>query len=255
MGRPRQAENLVQDMRISGLKPSAFEFKSILYGYGRLGLFQDLQRILTQMEKDEFLIDTICSNMVLSSYGAHKELVEMVSWLRRMRNSNIPFSVRTYNTVLNSCPTIMEMLQDLTGIPLVIEELMGSLKGDEASAVCELIGSSTVMEDVMRWDTMEAKLDLHGLHLGSSYLILLQWLEEMQQRFNESKCLIPAEVVVVCGSGKHSNVRGISPVKGLVKDMMVRMKSPLKIDRKNVGCFVAKGRIVRDWLCAVRKET
>ncbi|KAL4289260.1 hypothetical protein AHAS_Ahas19G0368400 [Arachis hypogaea] len=49
--------------------------------------------------------------------------------------------------------------------------------------------------------------------------------------------------------GKHSNVRGESPVKVLVKKMMVNMGSPLRIDRKNNGCLVAKGRAVKNWLC------
>ncbi|EFH60293.1 predicted protein [Arabidopsis lyrata subsp. lyrata] len=55
------------------------------------------------------------------------------------------------------------------------------------------------------------------MHLSSSYLILLQWMNEIRLRFSEEKCVIPAEIVVVSGSGKHSNVRGESLVKSLVK--------------------------------------
>ncbi|KAI9110952.1 hypothetical protein K1719_018072 [Acacia pycnantha] len=250
MDRPCEAENLVKDMRTKALEPSAFEFKSIMYGYGRLGLFQDLERILVQMEKEGFVIDTVCSNMVLSAYGIHGECTNMVSWLQRMRNSAIPFSVRTYNSVLNSCPVIMGKLVDLNDFPLSIEELNASLEGDEAMVVGELIKSTEILEEVTVWDSKQAKLDLHGLHLGSSYLIMLLWLQEMRRRLNDSSYAVPAEVVVVCGLGKHSNLRGQSPVKMLVKEMMVKMTSPLRIDdRKNNGCFVAKGKTVRDWLC------
>ncbi|KAF7843727.1 pentatricopeptide repeat-containing protein [Senna tora] len=251
MDRPREAEELVEDMRIKGLEPSAFELRSVMYGYGRLGLFEDLERIVDQMEeREEFDIDTVCSNMVLSTYGIHGEHMKMVYWLQRMRNSGIPFSIRTYNSVSNSCPTIMRKLVDLRGgFPLSIAELNAGLEGNEAIVVRELIGSSAILEEVMVWDSKQAKLDLHGLHLGSSYLVMLLWLEEMHRRLNDSNYSIPAEVVVVCGSGKHSNVRGESPVKMLVKEMMVNMRSPLKIDRKNNGCFVAKGKAVRDWLC------
>lgn len=253
MNRPREAELLVEDMRTKGLDPSAFELRSVMYGYGRLGLFQDLERIMDCMEREDDVIDTVCSNMVLSTYGLHGEHMKMVSWLQKMRDSCIPFSIRTYNSVLNSCPTIMTKLHDLNSLPLSIQELNASLEGDEAMVVQELIGSSVILDEVMVWDSKETKIDLHGLHLGSSYLIMLLWLEEMQRRLNDSSYAIPAEVVVVCGSGKHSNVRGESPVKLLVKEMMVNMSSPLKIDRKNNGCFVAKGKALRDWLCSRQK--
>lgn len=254
MDRPREAENLVQDLRDNGgLEPTAFELKSIMYGYGRLGLFQDLQRVVDQMEKSGLVIDTVCSNMVLSTYGIHGEHMKMVSWLQRMKNSGIPFSVRTYNSVSNSCPTIMRKMVELNDLPLSIKELDASLEGGEGMVVRELVESCVILEEVMVWDSLEAKLDLHGFHLGSSYLVMLLWLEEMQRRLNDSAYGIPAEITVVCGSGRHSNVRGESPVKVLVKEMMVKMRSPLRIDRKNNGCFVAKGKTVKNWLCELRK--
>lgn len=255
MDRPHEAENLVQDLRENGgLQPSAFEFKSILYGYGRLGLFQDLNRVVEQMEKSGFAIDTVCSNMVLSTYGIHGEHVEMVSWLRRMRNSGVPFSIRTYNSVSNSCPTIMRKMVGFKDLALSVEELSGSLEGGEAMVVKELLECSGILEEVMVWDSLETKLDLHGFHLGSSYLIMLLWLEEMHRRLDDSSYGIPAEITVVCGSGRHSNVRGESPVKALVKEMMIKMRGPLRIDRKNNGCFIAKGKVVKTWLCEMRKS-
>ncbi|XP_062086921.1 pentatricopeptide repeat-containing protein At2g17033 [Humulus lupulus] len=252
MDRPSEGESIMGEMRVDGLKPSVFEFRSVMYGYGRLGLLSDMLRIVHQMEDEGLVIDTICSNMVLSSYGAHNDLPQMVSWLQKMKTSSIPFSIRTYNTALNACPTISAMLQDLKNDnPLSMDELHATLKGNEVLLVKELEGSQ-VLEEAMVWDSSEVKLDLHGMHLGSAYLIMLQWMEEMQNRFrfnNDGKLVVPAEVVVVCGSGKHSNVRGVSPVKTMIKEMMVRMRSPMKIDRKNAGCFIAKGKSVKDWLC------
>ncbi|XP_028797359.1 pentatricopeptide repeat-containing protein At2g17033-like [Neltuma alba] len=158
MDRPCEAENLVENMRIKALEPSAFEFKSIMYGYGRLGLFQDSERLLVQMEKEGFVIDTVCSNMVLSAYGMHGEPTNMVSWLQRMRKTSIPFSKRTYNYVLNSCPVLMRKLVDLNGFPLSIEELNASLEGDEAMVVGELIRSTEILEEVMVWDSKQKLL-------------------------------------------------------------------------------------------------
>lgn len=250
MDRPREAEDLVNGPGPElGLRPSGFEFKSIVYGYGRLGLFDDMRRVMDEMEKSGFVVDTVCYNMVLSAYGVHKEHVEMVSWLRRMRNSNVPFSIRTYNSVTNCCSSIMEMTGNLNELALSMEELNEKLEGGERMVIKELLGCSVIFEEVMVWDSMEVKLDLHGFHLGSAYLIVLLWMEEMHRRFNDTNYGVPGEVTVVCGSGKHSSVRGESPVRVLVQKMMVNMASPLKVDRKNNGCFIAKGKSVKNWLC------
>ena len=254
MGQVCEAEKVFDEMRVRGVKVSRFEFRCVLYGYGRLGLFEDMERVVNQMESEGFVADTICCNMILSAYGCHCELARMVLWLRKMRASQISFSIRTYNSVLNSCPTIMSiMAQEMeTGVetlPLSIGELSGILSGDEALVVKELVESNSVLEEVMTWDSLEGKLDLHGMHLGSCYLMMLKWMEELQNGFKDGKYVIPREITLVCGLGKHSNVRGESPVKSLVRKMLVRLKSPMRNDRKNVGCFVAKGKVVRDWLC------
>ena len=254
MGQVCEAEKVFDEMRVRGVKVSRFEFRCVLYGYGRLGLFEDMERVVNQMESEGFVADTICCNMILSAYGCHCELARMVLWLRKMRASQISFSIRTYNSVLNSCPTIMSiMAQEMeTGVetlPLSIGELSGVLSGDEALVVKELVESNSVLEEVMTWDSLEGKLDLHGMHLGSCYLMMLKWMEELQNGFKVGKYVIPREITLVCGLGKHSNVRGESPVKSLVRKMLVRLKSPMRNDRKNVGCFVAKGKVVRDWLC------
>ncbi|XP_050363944.1 pentatricopeptide repeat-containing protein At2g17033 [Argentina anserina] len=248
MDRPQDADELIQEMKIKGMKASVFEFRSVVYGYGRLGLFEEMLKVVDQMEKQGFGNDTICCNMVLSSYGAHNELAAMAMWLQKMKESSVPFSIRTYNSVLNSCPTIMTMLQEPNAVPCSIGELTGILDGDEALLVKELVGSA-VVDEAMVWDAAEGKLDLHGMHLASAYLVMLEWFEAMRHRFKSAECVVPTQVVIVCGLGKHSTVRGESPVKDMVKEMMHRMKSPMRIDRKNVGCFIAKGRAVKDWLC------
>ncbi|KAI3446299.1 hypothetical protein Pfo_002964 [Paulownia fortunei] len=248
MGLPDKAENLMEEMREEWLKPSVFELRSLVYGYGQMGFLEDMKRSVVQMEKEGFELDTVCCNMVLSSFGAHNELLDMLSWLKKMRNSRIPFSVRTYNSILNSCPTIILLLEDMKNLPLSIDELVGNLKMDEANLVMELL-KSTVLDEVMEWKSSELKLDLHGMHLSSAYLILLQWFNELKLRFAAGNHTTPTEILVVCGCGKHSSRRGESPVRGLTKEMIMRMKCPLRIDRKNIGCFIAKGKTFKDWLC------
>ncbi|KAL8556533.1 hypothetical protein ACS0TY_004110 [Phlomoides rotata] len=246
MGFPDKAEDLIEEMREQGLKPSGFEFKTLIYGYGQKGFLQDMKRIVDRMEKEGFEVDTVCCNMVLSSFGAHNELVEMLSWLNKMRNSGIGLSIRTYNSVLNCCSTILQ--QDMKNVPLSVDELVGNLTMDEGNLVRELLKSS-ILDEVMEWNSKELKLDLHGMHLSSAYLVLLQWFSELKVRFADGNGSTPAEILVVCGCGKHSSTRGESPVKDLAKEMILRTKCPLRIDRKNIGCFIGKGKKFKDWLC------
>ncbi|PIA35560.1 hypothetical protein AQUCO_03500132v1 [Aquilegia coerulea] len=245
---PNDAEEIMKEMKNVGLNPSGFEFRLIVLAYGKLGLFEEMKRVLDQMENSGFVLDTICFNVVLSSYGIHGKLSEMVLWIQKMKNSNTPLSIRTYNTVLNSCSTIIALVQDPKSLPLSIEELLEKLMRDEVLLIRELMDSSVLMEK-LEWSSAEGKLDLHGMHLGSVYVIMLQWIEELRLRLCRQSSIIPAEITVVCGMGKHSSVRGESPVKALVSEIMARLKSPMRIDRKNVGCFVAKGKNVRKWLC------
>ncbi|KAF7127922.1 hypothetical protein RHSIM_Rhsim11G0078500 [Rhododendron simsii] len=244
---PFEAENLMEEMRDLALKPSVVEFRSGTYAYGRLGLLNDMKRCLNLTESEGFGLDTVYSNMILTSFGAHDKLSEMVLWLRRIRNSGVGLSIRTYNSALKSCPTITELLQDLKSVPITIHELMDNLQGDDGLLVQELIGSS-ILRDAMEWNSLEGKLDLHGMHLGSAYLIMLQWREELRSRFKDGNCIVPAVITVVCGMGQHSAIRGESPMKRRIKQMMIQMKCPMKIDRNNVGCFVAKGCALKDWL-------
>lgn len=258
MKRPQEAETLVEKMRSKGITPSAYEYRSIIYAYGTLGLFEDMQRSLKQMENEDYALDTICSNMVLSSYGAHNKLADMVLWLQRMKTSaHLNFSVRTYNSVLKSCPKITSMLQDhkSSKFPVLIEDLIAVLDGDEeALLVEELVVGSSVLKEVMVWDAMELKLDLHGAHVGAAYVIMLQWMKEMRLNFEDESCVIPAQVTLISGSGNHSIVRGESPVKALIKEIIVRTESPLRVDRKNTGCFISKGKAVKNWLCSLPEK-
>lgn len=247
IGLPRKAEELMEEMKELGLKLSKFEFRSLVYSYGKSGYLRDMKRIVVEMERMGFQLDTVGSNMVLNSFGSHNELSELVSSLQKIEASGVLFSIRTYNSVLNSCPTISLLLQDLKSVPLSLEELMGNLDENEAVLVKILVGSS-VLEETMQWKPKELKLDLHGMHLTSAYLIILQWFHQLQCKFLAENRVLPGEIIVVCGAGKHSVVRGESPVKRLIKEILLRIGCPLRIDRKNVGCFIAKGKVFMEWL-------
>ncbi|KAG5582029.1 hypothetical protein H5410_052656 [Solanum commersonii] len=247
IGLPCKAEELMEEMKELGLKLSKFEFRSLVYSYGKSGYLRDMKRIVVEMESMGFQLDTVSSNMVLNSFGSHNELSEVVLSLQKIEASGVPFSIRTYNSVFNSCPTISLLLQDLKSVPLSLEDLMGNLDENEAVLVNILVGS-LVLEETMQWKPSELKLDLHGMHLTSAYVIILQWFHQLQCKFLAENRVLPGEIIVVCGAGKHSVVRGESPVKRLIKEILLQIGCPLRIDRKNIGCFIAKGKSFMEWL-------
>ncbi|KAI7994137.1 Pentatricopeptide repeat-containing protein [Camellia lanceoleosa] len=131
MDLPHEVENVMEEMRDLVVKSSVFEFRSVIYMYGKLDLFDDMKRCVVQKEIEGFILHTVCSIMVLSSFGAHGELSEMVLWLQMMKSPGVAFSIHTYNSMLNSCPTIMTKLQELKTVPISIQEPMENLRCDE----------------------------------------------------------------------------------------------------------------------------
>lgn len=250
MGMPKDAERLLdEEMQASGFKPSAFEFRALVQSYGELALFSDMQRVIGIMEEAGYPVDVVCANIVLSCYGDHGQLSEMISWIQSMKRMKIGYSVRTFNTVLNSCPVMVSMVHNLRCLPLSIGKFVEMVKVRselEVLLVRELLEAELV-DEMLEWDCLEGKLDLHGFHLASVYVIVLKWMEVVKERLSGDG-VVPLEISLVCGSGKHSSKVGESPVKMLVSEMMFQLGSPLRMDRRNVGRFVAKGKAVRDWL-------
>lgn len=266
MGKPADAEKKLNEMASSGFEPSPPEFKMIIQSYGQLGLFSEMRKILRSMEDAGVEIDTVCCNIALSCYGHHGKLSEMVSWMEKMRALGIGFSVRTFNCVLNSCPTLLSICSKGTiqsfsasssrSLPLSVDALLKKLETDspsssssstEALLVKNLIGSS-VLDDNLEWSSSGSKLDLHGFHVTSAYIILLNWMQELRLRFSKEN-VVPLEISIICGAGNHSQRRGQSPIKILVREIMFHTSSPMRIDRKNPGRFIASGKAIKEWLC------
>ncbi|XP_031495956.1 pentatricopeptide repeat-containing protein At2g17033 [Nymphaea colorata] len=253
---PDQAEEKLEEMEASGFGPSAFDFRSVVLAYGRAGRFSEMQCVVDRMQKKLGFsaLDTVCSNMILTSLGDHGKHATMIEWIKKMRHLGIGFSIRTYNSVSNSCPRLSSILK-AEPIPLSVNGLFRRLRSsedceDEMLLIGEIVSAIGLLPETVGWSSSEWRLDLHGFHICAAYLNLLQWLEEMRLRIDDGGARPPYEVSIVCGSGKHSTVRGESPVRSLVSGMMFRTRSPLKIDRLNGGRFIAKGKAVKEWFSA-----
>ncbi|KAJ3693943.1 hypothetical protein LUZ60_009423 [Juncus effusus] len=253
MGNPIEAESKLKEMILLGYHPSRFEFVLIAQSYGKLDSFLEMERVIGLMEEFGVKIDTICANVILSCYGDLGDLEQMVSWLKKMTNLGVPFCLRTFNTCLISCQTLVEMINDDDSLPLSMKYLIEKLETDnsssciEAMVLKELVKDSSVLDETLNWSETEVKLDLHGSRAVSAYIILLQWIDEMKSQLSVNGAIIPNEISVVCGIGKHS-VEGKSRLRVLISRVLSLMNSPMRLDRKNPGRFIGRGMSVKKWL-------
>ncbi|ONK71303.1 uncharacterized protein A4U43_C04F7080 [Asparagus officinalis] len=137
------AEKVLDEMGHLGFKPSGFEYRVVIQGYGWLGSFKEMRRVIGRMKDVEIEIFTVCVNLVISCY--------------------------------------VSMVKDLRTLPLSMDDLLEMLNDEDALLVKELAGASVLLEK-STWSDSEGKLDLHGFHLASAYNILLQWMEEFRRR-------------------------------------------------------------------------
>ncbi|XLU26216.1 hypothetical protein S245_062282, partial [Arachis hypogaea] len=73
---------------------------------------------------------------------------------RETRSSSISFSIRTYNSVSNSCPKITRMMAQLNELPLSIEKFNVRWEGGEPMIGKELL-DSCVIHQRLNWICMD----------------------------------------------------------------------------------------------------
>ncbi|GJN18826.1 hypothetical protein PR202_gb06029 [Eleusine coracana subsp. coracana] len=251
MGLPTEAEEALKEMVSLGYQPEAFQFGLVAKCYGKSGSIVEMERVISSMSDAGIRLGTGAANIVLSCYSSCREHSKMLAWLKKMRKLRTTPTTKAYNFVLNSCPTLASMVQELgPSLPLSTRGLVKKLKSispqtAEAELVHELLASSPVLDKAMEWSDTEVKLNLHGFSTVAAYVLMLQWVDMMKDR------TLPLEVSVVCGIGKHSDVRGEPKVRELAQEVLSRMESPLRLSTRNKGRLVAKRDRVKQWLTSL----
>ncbi|KAL5208809.1 hypothetical protein ABZP36_033244 [Zizania latifolia] len=249
MGLAGEAEEVLREMVSQGYQPEAFQFGSVAKCYGKAGSLSEMERVIASMSDAGIRLGTGAANIVLSCYSSCRDHSRMLTWLKKMRKLRIAPTTKAFNFVLNSCPTVASMAQELgPSLPLSTAELVKKLKSAspwpaEAELVQELLASSSVLHKAMDWSESEVKLNLHGFSTTAAYVLMLQWVDALKHR-----SALPLEVSVVCGIGKHSDVRGEPKVRELAQQVLSRMGSPLRLSTRNRGRLVAKRDRVKQWL-------
>jgi pentatricopeptide repeat protein len=251
MGIATEAEEALREMVSLGYQPEAFQFGLVAKCYGKSGSLVEMERVITSMSDAGIRLGTGAANIVLSCYSSCRDHSKMLAWLKKMKKLRIAPTTKAYNFVLNACPTLASVVQELNPLlPLSTTGLVKKLKSastvaSEAELVHELLASSSVLDKAMEWSEKEVKLNLHGFSTIAAYVLMLQWVDVIKRR------TLPLEVSVVCGIGKHSDVRGEPKVRELAQEVLSRMGSPLRISTRNKGRLVAKRDRVTQWLASI----
>ncbi|CAN6236919.1 unnamed protein product [Urochloa humidicola] len=250
MGLATEAEEALKEMVSFGYQPEAFQFGLVAKCYGKSGSLVEMERVIASMSDSGIRLGTGAANIVLSCYSSCRNHSKMLAWLKKMRKLRIAPTTKAFNFVLNSCPTLALVVQDLDpSLPLTTTGLVKKLKSasklaSEAEVVHMLLASSSVLDKAMEWSEAEVKLNLHGFSIVAAYVLILQWVDVIKGR------PLPLEVSVVCGIGKHSDVRGEPKVRELAQEVLSRMESPLRLSTRNKGRLVAKRDRVMQWLAS-----
>ncbi|KAF8677238.1 hypothetical protein HU200_046717 [Digitaria exilis] len=251
MGLASEAEEALREMVSLGYQPDAFQFGLVAKCYGKSGSLVEMERVIASMSDAGIRLGTGAANIVLSCYSSCRDHSKMLVWLKKMRKLRVAPTTKAYNFVLNSCPTLALVIQELgPSLPLSTAGLVKKLKSvsklaAEAELVQELLDSSSVLDKAMEWSETEVKLNLHGFSTIAAYVLMLQWVDVIKGR------TLPLEVSVVCGIGKHSDVRGEPKVRELAQEVLRQMGSPLRLSTRNKGRLVAKRDRVKQWLASL----
>ncbi|CAN6271203.1 unnamed protein product [Urochloa humidicola] len=250
MGLATEAEEALREMVSLGYQPDAFQFGLVAKCYGKSGSLVEMERVIASMSDAGIRLGTGAANIVLSCYSSCRDHSKMLTWLKKMRKLRTAPTTKAFNFVLNSCPTLALVVQELDpSLPLTTIGLVKKLKcastlPSETELVHELLASSSVLDKAMEWSETEVKLNLHGFSTIAAYVLILQWVDVIKDR------TLPLEVSVVCGIGKHSDVRGEPKVRELAQEVLNRMGSPLRLSTRNKGRLVAKRDRVTQWLAS-----
>lgn len=247
MDLPKEALVILHDMQQQGLKPSLKDYQAILFSFGKSGMFNEMEAFTLDMERLKLLTTPVAFNMILTTYGAAENHDKVRDWLEKMLAAGLKPSVRTLNAVAKACRVLMEFSSSNTFVKVgtLLERLKAQgAKVGELEVVSDLVELCLIQEVVM-WEPAW-QLDLHSTNAGSAYAMLCCWLEVVVEKLKTNRSF-PSEIAIVTGWGKHSEIRGKSLTKLIVRDLLESVGSPFRVDSQNKGRLLAKPHAVAAW--------
>ncbi|KAL8257007.1 hypothetical protein R6Q59_029073 [Mikania micrantha] len=96
-------KHILADMEYLGIKCSIVTYNTIIDGYGKAGLLDLMENMLTEMlEEGMCLPDVFSFNSVIGAYGNSGMIVEMEKWFDEFQLMGIKPNVMTFNILIKS---------------------------------------------------------------------------------------------------------------------------------------------------------
>ncbi|KAK8630607.1 hypothetical protein V6N13_079392 [Hibiscus sabdariffa] len=94
---------ILAEMSYLGIEFSTVTYNTIIDGYGKGGLFEDMENVLTDMiERGDSLPDIFTFNSILGAYGNGGQIEKMEKWYEEFQLMGIRPDINTFNILIKS---------------------------------------------------------------------------------------------------------------------------------------------------------
>ncbi|MCO5561991.1 hypothetical protein L7F22_015617 [Adiantum nelumboides] len=108
-----EAEGILNQMLEGGPKPTALTYQTMIGAFVKGQMYEDADRLFKNMETDDIVKpDQRLCNLMIHSYGKRGMIDEAFHLSRKMKESNIPLSLVTFNTLL-SCQRSLDAAENV----------------------------------------------------------------------------------------------------------------------------------------------
>ncbi|XP_072962354.1 pentatricopeptide repeat-containing protein At3g53170 isoform X1 [Typha angustifolia] len=98
-----QIPTLITEMSYLGLECNVVTYNTIIDGYGKAGMFEEMENSLSDMlESGKYLPDVYTMNSIISAYGNYGRTYEMERWYNDFQLMGIEADVQTFNILIKS---------------------------------------------------------------------------------------------------------------------------------------------------------
>lgn len=96
-------EKVLAEMSYLGIECSTVTFNTIIDGYGKANMFEEMESSLTQMvESGSCLPDVFTFNSVISAYGNSGQIEKMERWYDEFQLMGVKADIKTFNILIKS---------------------------------------------------------------------------------------------------------------------------------------------------------
>lgn len=96
-------EALYGEMAERGISPNTVTQNIVLSGYGKVGMYEQMEKVLSGMvENEECKPDVWTMNVILSVFGYKGQIEMMEKWYEKFRNYGIEPDTRTFNILIGA---------------------------------------------------------------------------------------------------------------------------------------------------------